>query len=62
MKAIDPDLGLPAHRVVNKSGALTASHMFGGYERLRKLLEREGVKFRHECIDMEHHFWHPRDK
>jgi methylated-DNA-protein-cysteine methyltransferase-like protein len=61
MKAVDPDLRIPTHRVVNKSGALTAAHMFGGYEPLRKLLEKEGVKFHDERIDMTKCFWHPRE-
>ena len=59
MKAIPAELDLPAHRVVNRTGALTAAPAFGGYERLRWILEREGVSFRDERIDMKKHFWHP---
>lgn len=59
MKAIPEEYDLPAHRVVNKTGSLTAAHMFGGYKRLRWLLERENVGFRGERIDMDKYFWHP---
>lgn len=59
MKAIPPELDLPAHRVVNRTGALTAAHMFGGYDRLRKILERERVTFKDERINMTRHFWRP---
>ena len=59
MKAIPAELDLPAHRVVNRTGALTAAPAFGGYERLRWLLEREGISFRDVRIDMKKHFWHP---
>jgi methylated-DNA-protein-cysteine methyltransferase related protein len=61
MKAIPAELDLPAHRVVNRTGALTAAPAFGGYERLRWLLEREGVSFVEERIDMTKHFWHPKE-
>jgi methylated-DNA-protein-cysteine methyltransferase related protein len=60
MKAIPEELTLPAHRVVNKLGTLTASHMFGGYERLRWILEKEKISFKGDRIDMTKHFWHPR--
>jgi methylated-DNA-protein-cysteine methyltransferase-like protein len=62
MKAIPAELDLPAHRVVNRTGALTAAPAFGGYERLRWLLEREGISFVEERIDMTKHFWHPKGK
>jgi methylated-DNA-protein-cysteine methyltransferase related protein len=52
--------GFPAHRVINRFGALTGAIHFGGYDRMRKLLEREGVTFLGELVDMEKHFWHPR--
>lgn len=59
MKAIPQEMDLPAHRVVNRTGALTAASAFGGYQRLRWLLEKEGVSFCDERIDMKKHFWHP---
>jgi methylated-DNA-protein-cysteine methyltransferase-like protein len=62
MAAVPEDLGVPAHRVINGAGALSAAHKFGGYERMRWLLEREGVKFHGEKVDMKLHFWHPKGK
>jgi methylated-DNA-protein-cysteine methyltransferase related protein len=48
---------LPCHRVVNKTGTLAPSHIFGEDEQ-RKLLEKEGVTFRENgSIDMKKHLW-----
>ena len=49
----------PAQRVINRFGALTGAIHFGGYERMRGLLVREGVTFKGELVDMEKHFWKP---
>jgi methylated-DNA-protein-cysteine methyltransferase related protein len=54
-----PECDIPAHRVINRIGALTAAHHFGGYERLRSMLRKEGVTFKGELVDMEKHFWKP---
>jgi len=59
MKAVPAELDVPAHRVVNRTGALTAAPAFGGYDRLRWILEREGISFIEERINMSKHFWHP---
>jgi methylated-DNA-protein-cysteine methyltransferase-like protein len=59
MAAVPNDMRIPAHRVVNRSGALTGAHRFGSYQRMRHLLESEGVTFRGDCVDMNLHFWHP---
>src|SRR3954463_16193355 len=39
-----PECDIPAHRVINRIGALTGAIHFGGYERMRRLLSREGVQ------------------
>lgn len=50
--------GLPCHRVVNKSGKLAPSYVFGSSDRQRFLLEIEGITFDIEgCIDMKKHLW-----
>jgi methylated-DNA-protein-cysteine methyltransferase-like protein len=36
---------LPCHRVIHKAGTMTPGTLFGGAERQRRLLEREGVIF-----------------
>src|SRR5579883_1135521 len=60
LSAVPKDSDLPAQRVINRIGALSGAHHFGGYERMRSLLRREGVTFKGELVDMEKHFWDPR--
>lgn len=51
-----PRLGLPCHRVVNRSGAMAPAHVFGGEGRQRAMLEAEGVTFKDNgCVDMAKH-------
>ena len=59
MAALPEEVEIPAHRVINSVGALSAAHKFGGYERMRWLLEREGVTFKGERVDMKKHLWVP---
>lgn len=51
-----PELGLPCHRVVNRSGAMAPDHVFGGAERQRAMLAAEGVTFTPDGrVDMSRH-------
>lgn len=51
---------VPAHRVVNSAGILSGKHHFGPDERMRKLLEREGVKVKNDqVVDFAKRFWDP---
>jgi len=59
LRSMPPEHDIPAQRVINRSGLLTGAHQFGGYERMRWLLEREGVTFNGDGVDMENHFWMP---
>jgi methylated-DNA-protein-cysteine methyltransferase related protein len=59
MASVPEDLEIPAHRVINSAGQLSGAHAFGGYERMRWLLEREGVTFKGEKVDMKKHLWLP---
>jgi methylated-DNA-protein-cysteine methyltransferase-like protein len=54
--------GYPAHRVLNRVGELSGAHKFGGYKKMRALLERDGVTFVGKHVDMSKHFWHPSGK
>ena len=54
-----PECDITAHRVINRFGALTGAVHFGGYDRMRALLRKEGVTFKGELVDMEKHFWRP---
>ncbi len=38
--------GVPCHRVVNRDGRIAPGFAFGGLGAQRKLLEKEGVKFK----------------
>ena len=51
---------VPAHRVVNSAGLLSGKHHFGPDDRMRKLLEKEGVKVKKDqVLDFEKKFWDP---
>ncbi len=58
--AMPEDSDLPAQRVINRVGALSGAHHFGGYDRMRAMLKKEGITFKAEIVDMEVHFWHPK--
>jgi methylated-DNA-protein-cysteine methyltransferase-like protein len=54
--AVNTDV--PAHRVVNRFGALTGAIHFGHPDRMRQLLQAEGVSFLADgTVDMEKHFY-----
>ena len=48
MSCAPPERGLPCWRVVNKAGDLARGNLFGGAERHRALLEKEGSRFTRE--------------
>ncbi|MDZ7765522.1 MAG: MGMT family protein [Melioribacteraceae bacterium] len=51
---------LPAHRVVNRFGALTGKMHFGDSHLMKDLLLSEGVEFdEDDCVLMEKYFWKP---
>lgn len=50
---------VPAHRVVNRQGLLTAKQSFGG-ELMAELLKSEGIKVENDQIqDFKNVFWDP---
>ena len=52
--------GLPAHRVVNRFGALSGKVHFGGPHIMEDLLRSEGVSFTDDgCVDIDKHLWVP---
>ena len=59
LRSMPPESDIPAQRVINRAGQLTGAHQFGGYERMRWLLEQEGVRFNGEGVDMGKCFWKP---
>ena len=59
MNSAPPELNLPCHRVVNKEGRMSPGDIFGGEDKQRRMLEKEGVTFNDNgCIDMEKHRLH----
>lgn len=56
INAAPEELHLPCHRVVNQSGRMAPGEIFGGAERQRKMLEKEGITFlENGCIDIKKH-------
>ena len=56
-----PDI--PAHRVVNRYGALTGKIHFGDPNLMEELLRNEGVEFdKNNCVKLENHLWIPGTK
>ncbi len=51
---------IPAHRVLNRNGALTGKHAFPGAQTMQQLLEAEGVKVVNDhVVDFQSIFWDP---
>ena len=51
---------IPAHRVVNRFGALTGRMHFGDPDLMEDLLRSEGVEFdKNGCVNLEKHLWIP---
>lgn len=60
MNASHGDIGIPAHRVVNRTGLLTGKHHFQGTHLMQQLLESEGIAVKnHQIVDFERYFWDP---
>jgi methylated-DNA-protein-cysteine methyltransferase related protein len=56
-----PDI--PAHRVVNRFGALTGKIHFGDPNLMEELLRNEGVEFdKNGCVRLDKHLWQPNQK
>lgn len=51
---------IPAHRVVNRVGLLTGKHHFGSPDRMKELLEKEGIKVKKDqIVNFNTLFWDP---
>lgn len=51
---------VPAHRVVNRIGVLTGKNHFESPNRMKELLEAEGVKVKKDqIVNFEKYFWDP---
>ena len=53
---------IPAHRVVNREGYVSASFQFTGPKYMQRAREREGVKVKADAVvDFKKLFWHPAE-
>jgi len=51
---------VPAHRVVNRNGALTGKHHFPGTHVMQQMLEAEGIEvIDDQIINFKKHLWIP---
>lgn len=51
---------VPAHRVVNRIGVLSGKHHFETPDRMKELLEKEGVKvINDQIVEFDKYFWNP---
>jgi methylated-DNA-protein-cysteine methyltransferase-like protein len=58
MRAVPEDLHLPCHRVVNKTGTLSPSYVFGDSIVQKTMLEQEGITFKSDGkIHINKHLW-----
>lgn len=54
---------IPAQRVVNRNGELTAKHQFGTDTTMQDLLQKDGMQVQNDkIIDFKKHFWDPSDE
>ena len=52
--------GIPAYRVVNRLGCLTGKMHFSSSDEMERLLEKEGVLVKNDCIvNFKQLFWDP---
>ena len=56
-----PDI--PAHRVVNRFGALTGKVHFGDPHLMEELLRNEGIEFdKNGCVNLNKYLWKPKNQ
>lgn len=61
--AHDPNLKIPAHRVVNRNGLLTGRFHFGDPMKMQRRLEREKIKVENDQVqDFKKVFWNPAEE
>lgn len=50
---------IPCHRVVNAEGRLAPNFAFGGSEKQKAKLLKEGINFIGDYVDLSKHLWDP---
>jgi len=57
------DPPVPAHRVLNHKGELTAKEAFGKGNRMQELLEKEGLTIKNnKIVNFNRFFWNPLEE
>ncbi len=60
INAHNPQLKVPAHRVVNRLGLLTGKHHYQSPTKMRELLEMDGITVNNDQVkDFKNIFWDP---
>ena len=49
----------PCYKVVNGKGMLSSAYAFGGVEKQRELLEKDGIEVRNGKVDLVIYLWRP---
>lgn len=63
MNAAHTEVGVPAHRVINRNGLLTGKHHFSTPTLMQELLEKEGIIVENDKVkDFSKLFWNPSEE
>ena len=54
---LPPRSTVPWHRIINAKGEISLPRLHGGYRRQRRLLEKEGILFTKNKIDLDKFGW-----
>ena len=57
-KNIDPKI-IPCHRVIKSDGTLAKGYAFGGMIKQKEILEKEGIKFYKNKINLSENLFNP---
>lgn len=57
-KNINPKI-IPCHRVIRSNGSLAIGYAFGGIKKQKEILEKEGIKFERNKINLTNYLFHP---
>lgn len=52
---------IPCHRVIKKDGSLAKGYAFGGVRKQKELLQKEGIPFNRDKIDIEKYIYRASD-
>lgn len=59
LHASPPEIDIPWHRIINAQGKISLPKESGHYDLQRSLLEKEGVIFKNERVNLRKYRWQP---